>query len=75
MAKKPRKLSIVSFEPWYAKKHPEAYDKSPIKLNEQVIYLGEIPNCLSHCVVVKHSGEVVWMVHTNDFRELTEDEL
>jgi hypothetical protein len=74
-SKKPRKMSIVVFEPYYAKANPKAYDKSPVKVGEQVLYLGDIPNSTSHCVVAKHSGEVVWMVHTSDFREATEEEL
>ncbi len=73
--KKLKKLSIVVFEPDYAKKHPEAYENHPIKLGEQVVYLGDIPNAPGHCIVAKFSGEVVWLVHPQDFREATEDEM
>jgi hypothetical protein len=68
-------LSIVVFDPDYAKKYPNAYNNSPIKLGEQVLYLGEVPNAIGHCAVAKHSGEVVWLVHPQDFRKATEDEL
>lgn len=80
MKKKPKKpkklkyLSIVVFEPWYATQNPDAYEKSPIKVGEQVLYLGEVPNASGHCAVVKWSGEVVWLVHPGDFREATEEE-
>jgi hypothetical protein len=70
--KKLRKLSIVVFEPEYAKKHPEAYKDHPIKLGEHVLYLGDIPNGDGHCACAKHSGEVVWLLHPQDFREATE---
>ena len=73
--KKLKKMSIVVFEPEYAKKHPEAYAKHPLKLGEQVLYLGDIPNAIGHCAVAKHSGEVIWLVHPSDFRKATDEEV
>jgi hypothetical protein len=73
--KKLRKLSIVVFDPWYGKKNPKAYSKHPIKIGEQVLYLGDIPNCPGHCAVAKYTGEVVWMVHPDEFREAKDSEL
>ena len=67
--------TCVGCDPDYAKKYPNAYNNSPIKLGEQVLYLGEVPNAIGHCAVAKHSGEVVWLVHPQDFRKATEDEL
>lgn len=67
-------MSIVVFEPHYAKKHPEAYDKHPLKLGEQVLYLGDVPNAIGHCAVATFKGNVVWLVHPEDFREAREDE-
>jgi hypothetical protein len=73
--KKLKKLSIVIFEPPYGKEHPEAYKDGLIKIGESVLYLGDIPNAPGHCAVIKHSGEVVWLTHPQDFREATEEEV
>lgn len=73
--KKLKKMSIVVFDPHYGKKHPEEYKNSPVKIGEQALYLGDIPNAPGHCAVAKHSGEVVWLMHPQDFREATEEEV
>lgn len=72
--KKPRKLSFCSFEPQWAKGPSDVHPKHPLKYKECVIYLGDISNSSSHCVVIKESGQAVWMVHTSDLRELSEEE-
>jgi hypothetical protein len=72
--KKLRKLAWVKFEPSWWKNSPAYHDKHPLKFGEDVIYLGDIPNSTSHCVVVTESGKVIPIPHTADFRELTEDE-
>lgn len=64
-------LSVIAYEP----KWEVNWDKSDLKKSEHVLYIGEIPNCLGHCAVVKHSGEVVWLVHFQDFRLCTDDEI
>lgn len=46
-----------------------------LKKGEVVYYLGDIPNVPGHCIVAKHSGEVVPMVHPEDFRKAKESEL
>lgn len=74
-SKKLKPFSIVVFEPFHAKKYPEAYKKHPIKLGELVIFMGNIPNSPGHCVVAKHSGKVVWLVHPEDFRLATDEEV
>jgi hypothetical protein len=63
----------IVFDP--PKWNVEDYPKHPLKRNELVYYLGEIPNVLGHCIVVKYTGECVAMVHPGDFRKATEDEL
>jgi hypothetical protein len=68
-------MEIVVFDPLYAKKYPEAYKDSPVKLGEHVLYLGDIPNCSSHCAVANYDGKVIWMMHPLEFRRATEDEL
>lgn len=47
----------------------------PLSYGEVVYYLGEIPNVMGHCIVVKWAGIVVPMVHTEDFRKAKEEEL
>lgn len=69
-----KKLSWVSFEPSWWNSSPEYHDKHPLKYNERVIYLGDIPNSPSHCVVIKTTGECVPMIHTADLRQLSEEE-
>lgn len=63
----------IWWDAWYATtdKHP----KHPLDKGEVVYYLGEIPNVPSHCLIVKYSGEVVAMVHPEDFRKAKEEEL
>jgi hypothetical protein len=73
--KKFKKLSIIVFDPSYAKKEPNAYTKHPLKIGELVVYIGEIPNAPGHCCVLKHSGEAVWLVHSTDFRLATKEEV
>ena len=46
----------------------------PFTLGERVLFLGEIAEMPGHCVVVKRDGRVMWGYHTDNFRELTEDE-
>jgi hypothetical protein len=72
--KKLKKLSIVVFEPEWGK-NDKIDPRHPLKYGEQVVYLGDIPNAIGHCAVAKWSGEVVWLVHPQDFREATEDEV
>jgi len=63
-------LECVVFSPPF-----KVTKKSPIALNEVVLFLGDIPNVPGHCAVVKYNGEVVWLVHPQDFRKAKEDEL
>lgn len=69
-------LSIVVFEPKWAKDWtPQGVPSThPLKWGEQVLFLGDISNGEGHCAVAKHSGEVVWLLHPQDFRLATEDE-
>lgn len=82
MAKKKFKyLEIVVFDPEWAKKKdrsrkPYGIDKEhPLKLKEQVLYLGDIPNAQGHCAVAKFCGDVIWLLHPQDFRKATEEEV
>lgn len=71
---KHKRMSVIVFEPSWAKK--QGVDKRhPLKYGEHVLYLGDIPNVPGHCAVAKYEGQVVWLVHPEDFREAAEDEL
>ena len=63
-------LEAIVFDPPY-----EVTEKSPLKIDEVVLFLGNIPNVPGHCAVVKHNGEVVWLMHPQDFRKAKESEL
>jgi hypothetical protein len=55
---------------------PVAGYKSPVfKDNEAVLYLGDVPNAPGHCAVAKKDGVVIWLVHPDEFRLPTEDEI
>ncbi len=76
--KKFKYLEIVTFEPSWgrnASEYERAYASHPLRWNETVLFLGNIPNAEGHCAVAKHSGEVIWLVHPEDFRKATDEEL
>ena len=73
-SKKLKKMHIVVFEPEWGK-NGKVDKKHPLKYGEQVLYLGNMVNVPGHCVVVKHSGETIMMVHPGDLRDATEEEL
>jgi hypothetical protein len=68
--KKFKHCEIIVFDPKW-----EIPKKHPLKRNEVVVFIGNIPNVPGHCVVAKHNGKVVWMVHISDFRIATEEEV
>jgi hypothetical protein len=39
------------------------------------IYFGEIPNMPGHCVIMNRNSKFTIGMHTENFRELTEDEI
>lgn len=65
--------TAMVFEPkWWLK---TVYNDHPLKYKELVYFLTDIPNVQGHCIVATYDGRVVPMVHPDDFREATEDEL
>ena len=69
-------LEIIIFEPGFVKNEGYDLDDSyPLKYGEQVLYLGEIPNSPDHIAIAKHCGNVVWLMHSSDFRKAKEEEL
>ena len=62
-------LEAIVFDPKW-----EIDPRHPLKRNEVVFFLGESPNVL-HAIVVTYEGQIITMVHTEDFRKATEDEV
>lgn len=70
---KPRPLSLVTFH----YDMPEAYHrKYPFVEGDAYVFHGEIMNMPGHCVVSDmKTGQVFSGYHTENFREIAEDEL
>ena len=70
--KKFKYLEAIVFDPEWS---VESYPEHPLKREEVVYYLGDIPNVDGHCIVLKWSGAAVSMVHPGDFRKANAREL
>lgn len=71
--KKPRKLSLVVFD--FENMPKDFHDKYPFQKEQHLIFLGEIPNMEGHCIVIDNAtGKFYSGYHTENFRELTDDE-
>jgi hypothetical protein len=71
----PRQYAFVKFD-------MEGYDPEiqgmyqyPFKLNKRYTFLGEIPNMPGHCIVMDSDGKTFTGFHTENFVELTFDEV
>lgn len=64
----PRQYSLVKYKPTVD------YDMFGGS-NPQLIFLGEIPNMPGHCAVASKHGKVYFGYHTDDFVELTAEEV
>jgi hypothetical protein len=74
MNKMPRQYSLVKFD--YESTPVEYHKCYPFKENEHYIFLGDIPNMPGHCVVVSvKTGQIYSCYHTENFIELTDDEV
>jgi hypothetical protein len=69
----PRKLSLVNFD--FGSIDKKYHDHYPFMPNSNYIFLGEIPNMPGHCVIGKKDGSITWGWHSDNFVELTEDEV
>lgn len=78
MKRKWKQGEAIVFAPKWCK-NTKDYDVNiinhPLKYNELVYYLCEIPNVPGHCIVVRYNGQSVPMVHPDDFRKAKESEL
>jgi diadenosine tetraphosphate (Ap4A) HIT family hydrolase len=48
---------------------------SPFSRNVAYIFLGEMPNMPGHCVVIGEGSRILAGQHTENFKELTDEEL
>jgi hypothetical protein len=48
----------------------------PFAERRNYVFLGNIPNMPGHCIVVdQHTGQIYTGYHTEDFKEIPEDEI
>lgn len=67
----PRQYSLIKIDPEYSESIVP-----PFRTGEIFIFLGEIPNMSGHCVILNtKTHEIHYGYHTEDFVELTEDEV
>jgi len=66
------RFSLEGLPPAIRKKHARQY---PFKEGEHLLFLGEIVGMPGHCVVVNKKGHTLWGYHTDNFVQLTEEEL
>ena len=73
MRQRPRPLSIVKL----LLSHPGSSSIMKLSNGEQeFVYLGEIPNMPEHCVVSSmKSGKVLAGLHSDNFEELSDDDI
>jgi hypothetical protein len=70
----PRQYALVKFD--FDSLPKEYHNSYPFTTNDIYIFLGEIPNMLGHCVVCDYkTGKIFGGYHTDNFIELTEEEI
>mgnify|MGYP003386000004 CR=1 FL=1 len=70
----PRNLSLVKFNEGYTLP-PGMREKYPFAIGETLLFVGDVINMPEHCVVVKSDGNILWGFHSDNFVELTDDEV
>ena len=74
--KKIKQYSLVKFDYDNIKKEFHEYYKDVFKYNAHYIFLGDIPNMEDHCIVIGVENKNIEIgYHTENFIELTEDEV
>jgi hypothetical protein len=70
----PRQFSLVRFD--FGTPPVEHDTRYPFKRDGVYVFFGEIPQMPGHCVVADHeTGRIYSGYHTENFVELTEDEV
>lgn len=75
--KKFKYLEVIAFAPSWAIQGGGECDLGHrgLQWNERVLYLGDIPNVSGHCAIARCTGEVMWLMHPEDFRKAKDEEL
>lgn len=72
--KTPRQYSLIKFN--FESVPVEYHDKYPFTKEDVLIFFGEIPNMLGHCVVANHkTGQIYSGYHVDNFIEINEEEI
>ena len=69
----PRQCSLVRFD--FDGLPVEYHSQYPFTRKAVYVFLGEIPNMPEHCAVADKAGRIYSCYHTDDFVELTEEEV
>lgn len=69
----------IVFEPAWSEcgkvKGGEVYPGHPLKYGDIVHYLAEHSPAYGHCIVVDYDGKITTMVHPDEFRPATDEEV
>lgn len=68
----------IVFEPKWAKnktKGSKVHKKHPLKYGDIIHFLAEHSPAYGHCIVVDYDGKVTTMLHPEDFRAATDEEV
>lgn len=68
----------IVYEPsWADQKKPggRVYKNHPLRYGDIVSYLADHSPAYGHCIVTTYEGKVITMLHPEDFRKATDDEV
>ena len=68
----------IVFEPKWSKskkKGAEVWPGHPLKYGDIVHFLAEHHPAVGHCIVTDYDGKITTMLHPEDFRKATEEEV
>jgi len=69
----------IVFEPKWAECGPVkggiVYKGHPLKYGDIVHFLAEHSPAVGHCIVVDYDGKITTMLHPEDFRKATDEEV
>jgi hypothetical protein len=65
----------IVFVPKWWERYPEYHDKHPLKYGQVVHYLAEHSPARGHCIVTTYEGKIVTMIHPEDCRPATDEEV
>lgn len=79
MRKKFKAGEAIVFEPNWSeggkKKGATVYKNHPLKYGDIVHFLADHSPAYGHCIVTTYEGKVITMLHPEDFRKATDDEV